>query len=178
MILVLQFLKAHWKGFAVALAVFLAYGFGRWGVAPNVVTKTETVTKVETVEGKEKIVYRDRKVFVDRVVTRTVTKDGTVKEVITDKSHSETAKSETAKEVKAVDQLVTAKTEKTVTSDAPRLTVMLLAGTQIKPSVNLIPNVGPLSFGVAVNYRVAGPITLGVWGVTTGAFGLSVGAQF
>lgn len=182
MILVLAFLKTHWRPIAAVVALVLAFGAGRFATPTKVITKTEVQTKVVTqvqtveVEKRVEVAAKAQVVYVDRIIE----KDGTIhehsvtKSEETSKTTDNTAEKTTAKQ----DATTDTKTEKTVLHDAPRFTVSLLSGVQLKPSINLIPNAGPFTLGLAFQYRIAGPLQVGIFGLTTGAFGVSLGATF
>lgn len=167
-------IKRNWHIVALVAVAVLAFGAGRYATPTKVVTKTETVEhvveyvveKVVEVKAKAQVVYVDRVITKEgevheRIVTKTVEREATK----TDREADKEVKTDT-------------KTAKTVISDAPRLTVMVLAGVDLSPAWQPITGAGPLALGVAVSYRIAGPLTVGVWGVHTGAFGVGLGAQF
>lgn len=174
MLTVLAFLKTHWRKVAAVVALVVAFGAGRFATPPKVVTKVETVVKVETREVVKvvKVMAAARVKVVDRVVT----KEGEVREHIVIK--------EVVKEVAAAERKTeanvseTAKTEKTIASDAPRLTVSLLAGVDLSPAWQPITGAGPLALGLSVQYRIVGPVTVGVFGLHTGVIGASLGVTF
>lgn len=174
----IAFLRAHWRPIAVAVALVAAFGAGRFASPTKVHVVQVATYHAVTVQGNERVVFKDRIVQVDRVIVRTVAPDGTVTETITDKSKRESKSADAAKSVTlaAVDSSV--KTEKTETHDAPRFTVSLLGGYQFKSQFNLIPNAGPWALGLQLQYRIAGPLQVGVWGLTTGTVGLNLGLTF
>lgn len=182
MLTVLAFLKAHWKPIAVLVALVVAFGAGRFAAPTKTITKTEVQTKVVTqvqtveVEKRVEVAAKAQIVYVDRVITKegTITEHIVTKTVETDKKSDVKAETEQAKTAVTTDT----KTEKVTITDAPRFTVSVLAGAQLKPSINLIPNAGSFSVGLAFQYRIAGPLQVGVFGLTTGAFGASVGVTF
>lgn len=178
MLTVLSFLKRHWRPIACVAALVLAYGAGRFAGPTKVHVVTVVDTQVVTVAGKERVVYKNRSTQVDKTTVKVTAPDGTVTETITDKTKRVAASSEAAKETSSTAASSSAKTEKLTVSDAPRLTVGVLVGYQHQPSVQLIPNAGPLSVGAFVNYRIAGPVTVGVQATTTGAVHGVVAAQF
>lgn len=186
---VIAFLKAHWKYAVAAVLIVAAFGAGRFATPTKVVTQTVTKTEVQFKDRVVTQVVHDqaKTVYIDRVVDRTTKPDGTVTEHVETKT-SAASKSETdttKKEAITENAKSETVTTKTVTADAPRLTVSLLAGYQfgnqgiLKGSgVNLIPNAGPLSVGAEIQYRIAGPVQVGAFGLTSGVAGLSVGLTF
>lgn len=178
MLTVLGFLKQHWRPLACAVALVLAYGAGRFAGPTKVHVVTVTDYKFTTTAGKERVVFKDRVVNVDRVITKVTKPDGTVTEVTTDKSKRETKSADAEKSSSSTAVASSVKTDKLTVSDAPRLTVMLVVGYSHNPGVQLIPGAGPLALGAVVNYRIAGPLTVGVGALTTGTVFAGVGAQF
>lgn len=178
MLTILSFLKAHWKPIAVVVALVAAFGAGRFATPTKVHVVEVATYHVQTVEGKERVVFKDRVVQVDRVVTKVTRPDGTVTETIADKSKRETKTADAEKSVNTTSVDSSVKTEKTETHDAPRFTVSLLGGYQLDAHVNLIPNAGGWAVGAAFQYRIAGPIQVGIFGLSTGAFGLQLGLSF
>jgi uncharacterized membrane protein len=176
-----------WKKWAAivggaALALTLAFSAGRFSKPAQVIEAhvfhafaVEKVVEHETV----KVVVEKAKaeiVYVDRVIT----KEGEVHEKIVTKT-VETSKAEGDKVVdKTSDKTTdtTAKAETITKNDFPRFTVSLLGGAQLDSRINLIPNAGPFTLGLAFQYRIAGPLQIGAFGLTTGAFGLMIGATF
>jgi hypothetical protein len=169
----------NWKRLALyvaggVLSLALAFSAGRYSLAPKIetreVVRTEfkTVEKVITVE----VASKDKVVYIDRVIT----KEGEIREKIVEKT-VEKRDTKVEKDTKEEAKIAT-DTKKTVTTDAPRLSVSILAGVDLNPAWQPIPNAGPLALGIAVQYRIAGPLTVGAFGLHTGVFGVSVGANF
>lgn len=162
----------RWFGIGLGVVVFgvLCFGAGRFAAPTKVqtVVKTETVEKI--VEKKVEVAAKTKVVYVDRVIT----KEGEVRERIVER---EVEKSRTDTD-RTNDRTDTTESSKTVESDAPRLNVSVLAGVDLNPKWQPIEGAGPLSLGLSVNYRIAGPLTVGAWGLHTGVFGISLGATF
>lgn len=189
----LSFLKAHWRPIVVVIALVAAYGAGRFGGAKHEEIKA-------SIDLQEHIVYKDRVVEVktetkaqDKVqvvyVDRVIEKDGTIREKSETRTETatETKKADVKQETATKDETVheSAKTDKIVSTDAPRFTVSLLVGYQFGghgllegSGFNLIPGVGPLALGVSFQYRIAGPFSVGVFGLTTGAVGAQLALTF
>lgn len=159
---------------AVLVALVAAFSAGRFSKPSEVieahvfhtVTVEKVVEKIVEVKAKARVVYVDRVIktdgeIVEKIVEREVEKTETKAERETDKATDSAAKTETITK-----------------NDAPRLTVMVLAGYQHGPAVNLIPNVGPFSVGASVTYRFAGPFTAGAVVTSTGGVWGGVGLQF
>lgn len=159
-------------------ALALAFSAGRFAAPAKIhtVTVTQTVVKTEikTVEVEKRVEAKAQVVYVDRIIY----KDGTVHE----KTETRIAETSTTDHASKTDEKestkVAAKTEQIVSNDYPRLTVGLLGGYQFKSQVNLIPQLGPFALGLTVQYRIAGPLQVGAFGLSTGAFGIMLGATF
>lgn len=166
----------------VLVALVAAFSAGRFSKPSEVIEAhvfhTVTVEKVieKVVEKKIEVKAKARVVYVDRVIKP----DGEVHEKVTEREAEATeTKTDTTAErdlEKSTD--TAAKTETITKNDAPRLTVMVLAGYQHAPAVNLIPNVGPFSLGVSATYRFAGPFTAGALVTSTGGVWAGLGLQF
>lgn len=109
---------------------------------------------------------------------------------INDVKNTDTHENETITEVKKPDGTVTTVTtintdvtttdkkdvdvlSKTITkTSSPKTNISLLAGTSTHDIF------GPPSYGLSVNREVAGPITIGAFGLTNGTFGVSLGITF
>lgn len=169
---------------ALAVLVFgvLCFSAGRFAAPSKVIVaqaiqfrEVEKIREVEvvkwkTAKAKTEIVYRDVTTAPDGTVTdRSVVKSAETETATADK----TATRDTDKATES-----SVKTETITVNDAPRLTVMVLAGYQHAPGVNLIPNVGPFSVGASVTYRFAGPLTAGAVVTSTGGVWAGLGAQF
>lgn len=182
MITVLTFFKRHWRKLALVAVVILAYGAGRFGQPTEVITKTEVVERVvekvveRVVEKRVEVKAKAEVVYVDRVIT----KEGEVRErIVTKTVEREVAKAETTADKNLEKSTDTSAKAETITrNDAPRLSVLVLAGYQHNPSVQLIPGAGPLSVGAMATYRIVGPVTAGVGVMSTGLVFAAVGAQF
>ena len=161
-----------WRVALVAVGVAGAAGFTGFGIGRmNALEQVEehalvlTVTREKTVErwhrAKDRIVY----------VERTTSPDGTVLEK---RSERETERAELARDVdrKADTRAETSK----VTASRPDWRVGVLAGAAWTPPALTIA--GPLVLGVQVERRIIGPFSLGAWGSTVGAAGLSVSGEF
>jgi hypothetical protein len=176
------------------LILFFAAGglFGRFVLPERVVEKEKEVkVQVESEEAKEKIReltaevehYRSN---VHREETEVTHPDGTI-----ERKKTETIVVEKTKEVeviKLVDREVKVEVvkyverekEKTVETAKPQWRVGLLVGTDLtKLSVQpTAPWINPLLVGGHVERRIIGPVFVGVWGLSSGAGGISVAVEF
>ena len=169
----MPFLKSHWRKLALVAVVVLAFLFGKFSNPAKVVTEIKTVTvekvveKVITleVEAKEKVVYIDRIIerdgrVIEKIVEREVSKKETEKVAEREATKEEERKSVTIKENHATARL------------------SLLAGVDLAPAWQPIPGAGILTLGIHAEFRVIGPVSVGVWALHTGAAGASVGVEF
>jgi hypothetical protein len=174
----LAFVKAHWRPFALGGAVGLAFLFGRFS-AP-----TRTVEKAV-----EHVVYRDREVKVqeaarvevqERVVfrDRTIIKraNGTVVQRDVERTDTGQATATATRQVETRVEYRDREVVKEKRVDAPKdWAVSLLVGTRValKPL-----GLGTVAYGARVERRIIGPVSAGVWGLSDGECGVSVGVSF
>lgn len=118
-------------------------------------------TKTVMVETKQTEAERNK--HKETTTTEVVKPDGT-KETVTktteDSNTQKTVKDDTRTE-----------SEKTVTYGGPSIGVRLLAATDFSAGK-------PIDYGVSVDKRLLGPITVGAFGFRSGVVGLSLGLQF
>lgn len=167
----------QWVAGGIALVVLLVLSFsaGRF-TAP---VKTD-VREVEKVVWKDRVVEKvvtrkakaeERIVYVDRIVSPT----GEVREKRTTHTLADTRELVDA----AKTSESTGKTEvssSSTTTLRPDWRVGVLAGASLREP--LVPIAGPLVLGASVERRIIGPFTLGVWGLTSGAAGVSASGEF
>lgn len=167
----------YWRLIAEVVAVCAAFAIGRFSQEAKVeekivyqdreVVKTVEVEKRVLVKGETRVVIRDRYIRSDGSVSEHEEERA---DTHTDDRTDRTGTSETTRvETRTVDKVVTLQ---------PSWSVGVLVGADLNPAWQPITGAGPLALGVSVTYRVAGPFTVGAWGVHTGAFGVSLGAQF
>jgi hypothetical protein len=175
---VLAFLRVHWRPFALAGAMGLAFAFGRFSAPTRTVEKSvEHVTyrdrevkvrEAAKVEVQEHVVYRDR------TVIRWA--NGAVEQRDVERTDTGHSSAETTRQVETRVEYRDRETVKEKRVDAPKdWSVAVLAG----PQVSLKPlSLGRVAFGAHVQRRVLGPISIGLWGLSTGTAGVSLGVTF
>lgn len=140
------------------------------------------------VEFKDKLVYVDRVVekIVEiekkhedkvRIVYRETKPDGTKTEREEERTKTDTEKAaeRTVEKVVTIDREVI----KNVTVKLqPRVMIGVLVGYDHSPSFLKIPNVPNLALGAEVKVRIAGPVSVGIWGLNTGVVGGSLSVSF
>lgn len=162
-----------WRVALVALVVAAAAGFTGFAVGRlHALEQVEehalvlTVTRERTVEkwrqAKDRIVY----------VERTTSPDGTVLEK---RSERETERAELARDTEHRAD-TRAETSKVTTSRTDWRVTLHLGATWREPAVRLGDT--PLVVGAGIERRIIGPFSLGAWGSTVGAAGLSVSGEF
>lgn len=150
------------KVILVILALVATYAFGRYS-AP---TKTITEVKVVEVEKKTSDTEANRNKHKVTETTETTYPDGRkeVKTVVTEDSNTDKKSSTTSDSSKNSDS------KTVVESRAGKITISALAGLTF-------PNTTPV-YGGHLTADVIGPISTGVWALSSGASGISVGLSF
>lgn len=156
----------HWRyaaALALAVGAFLA---GRFLTPPTIETKVET-----RVEWRDRIVEREVKVeqaAKERIITRTVERPGreSIKTVVVEHSVT-TGASGWARDTTSEGKGETVRTDTPV---RPQWRLGVDVGASLREP--LVPIAGPLVLGARAEYRVAGPVWVGVWASTQGAAGV------
>jgi hypothetical protein len=150
-----------WRKAGLILLVLMTVSFaaGRFLAPERVEIKKEIVT-VE-VERKEKSTEKDR----DTETIEITRPDGTKIKKKKTKTHTETQE-------KSEKDTTTKETETKVVENSRRLQVSVLAGPDF---TNLS---APIVYGAHISRPFLGPITLGVWALSSGVGGVSIGLQF
>lgn len=171
-----DFLKTHWRPLAVVLALLIAFGAGRFEAPTKTVTTSTAVdhtvetqlaqarTQINTLTAENTELKR----HTHEVKTIVVQKDGTRQTTdITDTDVDRTEQAQTAQQTVATQQLATRveqthqeTTTKTVTSDAPRLTLGAGVGVPVAPKAPFLGSPVVLAQG---SYRFWGPLSAGAW---------------
>lgn len=179
---------------ALILALAVAFGAGRYSRPTKVVTKVEMRTEVQYRDRVQVQTVHDVAIQHDtQAQTRTVTvtrwakaPDGTP--VVTQETHQEQQQAtqaskaaETRTDAQRTTEAHQATQETrtvTVTAERPQWSVSALAGVQFG-GLRLIPGLpAPLVAGVAIDRRIIGPVSAGVWGTSGGAAGVLVRFEF
>lgn len=163
---------------AALLALAAAFGAGRFLTPTKVEIQTQVVEKVVTRDVIHEVVKEVEGKDTVQVVTRTITKEGAVTERIVTREVVKTVKEAATDATHDATADTTTKTDTVRLADAPRFSVALLAGVDFNPAWQPIPGAGPLALGLAINYRFAGPFTVGAFGLHTGVVGVSLGMTF
>lgn len=144
----------------VVVALATSYAAGRWS-APE---KVKIVTQTVEVEKKtnDKTVDKDQKVT---VIVNTKPNGEKTETTITE--------NKTKDDVKTTDTHTTTKSDdKEVTKSQSRLNLSVLGGVDARG-----PQVSPV-FGGHVSKEVLGPVSVGLWGLSNGSAGVSLGLTF
>lgn len=175
----MTFVRAHWRKLAVAAAVLTAFAFGRASspepsvqVEERIVYRDRVVVQEKRVEVQVKAEQQTKRVVVYR--DRVVAPDGTrtEREVETSVTDSEARTVATKQAERVVTRDVVREVERRVevTQPLPQWRVGALAGFDI-------PGWRP-AYGAHAERRIAGPLSLGVWGLHTGQGGVSLSLEF
>ena len=132
----------------VGVLILLAAAAGRFLSPEKIVTKTVTV-EVEKTNTKQ-----------DSTTIKVTKPDGTITETTTTKTETNTTTNSTNK------------TETIVQGKKSSLNVSALAG------INVTNPAGGIIFGGHISKQILGPVSIGVFGLSNGTAGLSVGLQF
>lgn len=182
-------LKEHWLPFACVGLLMLCLLIGRCSApkppppaAARVEYRDRVVTKTVTVAEKETDRAREADLHVVRHATTTRDKKPTGEVLTTRVVDTELGAAEHQVEVKTevryVDRVQVQEHEvtKTVTVDKPKdwhVSALVGAPVHLKPL-----GVGPPVFGAGIERRVLGPVSFGIWGLSSGEFGASLGVAF
>lgn len=134
-------------------------------VAAHTVTSV-TKTAHDTVQDSRqvRVVYRERLPNGTQTETERVTTD----------THSEEL--DRIEAIAMVADTAASHHDQIVATYRPEWRLSLLAGASLQTPA--LPLAGPLVVGVEVSRRVLGPVWVGVWGLTAGAAGVSIGVEF
>lgn len=157
-----------------ALVGGVSFAAGRVSTPEKVVTKTETKVQIkEVVKWKTKLVKSENK-NKQTIIIETKLPDGTVKKEthIIDKGTVVLDKSKESEKDTSI-----AKSEKKEETKTYQLDNWKLSGiAYAEPDLN-ISKVG-VSWGLLVERRIVGPMYVGVFGITNGSVGASLGVLF
>lgn len=176
--------KANRLALGCSLAgLLLGLALGRFGTPTKVrvETKTVEVEKVKTVEVVKEVRVEARaqqqQLAYHVVYTRSVLPGGEVQEKAVVDAHREslshTVKDDARIEEKVQTVEVVRTVERGVEKEAARarFQVAALAGFTLQAGLSPV-------YGASVEYRVAGPVWVGVWGLSSPAAGVSLGLQW
>lgn len=151
---------------SIILLVLLAASFaaGRW-LAP---TKVVTVKEIVEIEKKDK--KKEEEKHTTTTTTETVKPDGTktTTTVVTEDIHTKEHEKET--------NISKNKESKEVVRDKPALNLALLVGSKVEFSQ--APYIGQSVIGAYISKPILGPITAGLWGLSSGTVGVAIGLVF
>jgi hypothetical protein len=160
------------------LIILTAVAVGRFTVAEKIKIEKQIVTVETKTEDKK----QDTKSELDRekhkkIVTTEITKPDGTKESTTTTTEDTSTKQDRESDTTTHDaeQLTqTVKETKTIERGQGRLSISALVG----PSISFSSGVGPLNYGAHIQRNLIGPITVGIWGISSGIGGASIGLTF
>lgn len=141
--------------FAIPLSIVAAFAFGRYSVKPS---PGETTTETQTESQTEK----DKNTHKETEITKIKDKDGketTVTKIVEDSNSTSKKNTETI-----------AKTD-TVVKEASTLNISLMGGVDLNDGRKEV-------YGAIITKQVWGPTTLGIFGLSNGIVGATVGLNF
>lgn len=155
-------------GLVSVVALAGAFVVGRYSkpveVRTEVVERTVTVERRTVVEKRVEVAKRDR-----RSKTTTTTKPDGSSTTVTESHEREDTRTETARDT-------TAETATETERHAKEETRVSEPDWRVGGMVGL-SGVGTV-YGGSIERRILGPVWLGAWGLSSGAFGVSVGVEF
>lgn len=152
----------------VTSGMILSFAAGRWLTPVKIKTETKIVTIEKKVEDK-KISSTDDK-HIKTTITEVHKPDGTqTKTTVTEDTSVAQLKVDDNKQD---DVKSTSDTTKTITKESSKLHISALLGVNV-----LNPSSG-LSYGALVSKDIVGPLNIGLFGLSTGQAGASVGVSF
>lgn len=151
-----------------AISLLVAFGFGRFSAPTKVIKEVETKIVEVKVEDTKTDTSRNRRV--EKIITETTRPDGTkvVETRIVDASQTERS---TEKET-ATNRTESSRNLEVVERDSGSTSISVLAALGKDSSFTT-----PI-YGAHAQRRILGPISVGVFGLTTGVVGASLGLQF
>jgi len=150
------------------VVVSLSYALGRYTAPVKIKTETKVVEVEKKTESKQKDISKDTHKTTTTIIERSpdgATKETTIVDEKTDydkKTKSDTLDSKTN----------LSDTKKEVEKERGHTTIFAMSGIDVKNPSN------GLSYGLGVNRSILGPITIGVWGMSNGIAGCSIGLEF
>lgn len=144
-------------------ALGTAFVIGRWSLPAKVVIQTKTVE----VEKKSTQANTDQAKHQDVTTVTVKNKDGS--ETITTHAVTDT-NTDKSVSTKLVDNTTT-QTSKETTYSTSKITILALAATDIT-------NPTKLTYGISLSRPVLGPLSVGIFGFTSGTFGVGAGLTF
>jgi len=152
----------------VATALIISFAFGRYLTPVKIKTETKTVEVVKVVKVKVKDTTKQKRK--ESLITEITYPDGRkeriVKVIENDDEHSKTDTAENS------EKDLTNTTSKEVVKNSSRLNVSALGG------VDFSKGYAQPVFGAAVTKDIVGPVSIGIWGLSNGTIGASVGVSF
>lgn len=149
-------------------ALVVAFVSGRYSVPTKVEMRTEFLTLTQVVRS-----VHVRQVTDTKWKTVVVTKpDGSSVATTEATTHTDTSTKENENSSKVAASTVATKTE----TKLPDWQISALVGADLSKALNGSGTLAP-TFGIHVQRRVLGPVTLGVFGLSSGVVGLSAGLQ-
>ena len=155
------------KIIVASVSLLTAFALGRYTVPTKTKIEVRTVTVEKTIDKTQTQTDQDK--HKETTVTETIKPDGT-KQTVTQTVED----TQTQKDQKTVDTSQTQTTQdktKEITRQGSPVTILALAGVSYH-------NLSTPVYGASVSRNLLGPISMGVWGLSSGTFGVGVGLSF
>lgn len=171
-------MQINLKGLVVALLMAFAFG---WYTKPEKVRIEKQISTVEEIkkdETKDVKTDTNRDKHTEKVTTEVIKPDGTRETTTRIVEDTSTAKrSDTTSDNREETAKTTSeKNVETRETGYSKLNISLLAGAQA--SLNGGISFGPVVYGGHISRPLIGPITMGIFGLSSGVGGVSVGLLF
>jgi len=152
----------------VATALIVSFAFGRYLTPVKVKVETKTVEVIKTVKVKVKDTAKQKRK--ESLITEITYPDGrkerVIKVVENDDEHTTTDTAVNS------EKDLSKTTSKEVVKNSSRLNVSALGG------VDFSKGYAQPVFGASVTKDIIGPVSIGIWGLSNGSVGASVGVSF
>lgn len=161
------------KVIAVVAYTLVAVAVGRYTVPQTVKIEKETTKQVDVVEKKDlnKQTDANRDTHTEVTVVEKVLPDGTKETTTKTVKDSKTEKSSKVEDQGVVSKNTqeSTKDNKTTSASGGKVSISALAG------VNIFTPSDGMQYGASVSKEVIGPISIGIWGLSSGTGGASIG---
>lgn len=165
-------MQTKYKVILAIATLTTTFALGRYTVPTKTKIEKETSETSKNVENKQTETDRDK--HKQTVVIERVLPDGsriiethTTEDTSTNRKTDSSSSTETAK---------TSKESKEVTREGSKVNISILAGTDLKFAFP--PTTSTVIYGGHISKDFLGPISIGVWGLSNGTGGFSLGLSF
>lgn len=154
------------KVILITLGLMSAFAFGRWGTPVKVVEKTAIVEVEKKMDNKQTDIDRD--LHKETTVTEKVTPDGI--RITETKTKEDRTTEKRTQEVKQDDTSTKTESSKETVYPYSDVTISALVGVPIS-----FTSTTHLYWGCSIQKPILGPVTVGLFGLSSGVAGISLG---